>query len=244
MRRLIPSLALLGLVLASPRWCVAQEVSATTTTTIPPTQFETTTQGDVPLGPGRWLLLVDLDLNGRRRTILSFWEMTQGQNGLEVEEFFVDPPAGVRESVEAVTGTGVIWAPTEADLVTIDEAWNDFKDSGRGITSVKSEIWGPDAYDDDIKSEEQTKDAVWVVRQTYQFLPGGSRPVRQVNIYGAMAPEGRGFTGNYSAVAVAAAPFPVPIAYSGTFRMLPIGPEPEPKGFLARLADMFAGCGR
>jgi hypothetical protein len=251
MRRLISSVALVGLMLVSPRWCDAQEIAApdggaaaTTTSTIPATTFETEIQGKAQLGPGRWLLLVDLDLSGRRRTIASFWETTQGPDGLELTEFFVDPPAGVKQRLEAVTGTGVIWTPTEADLAEIDASWKQFEDSRRGITTVKSEVWGPDAYDEEIKAEEKTKDAIWVVRQTYEFLPGGSRPVRQVNIYGALAPEGRGFTGNYSAVAVAAAPFPVPIAYSGTFRMIPIGPEPEPKGFLARLSDMFAGCGR
>jgi hypothetical protein len=220
------------------------DAAATTTSTIPPTNFETTIQGKASLGPGRWLVLVDLDLGGRRRTIASFWETTQGPGGLELTEFFVDPPPSVKQSLEARMGSGEIWTPTEADLVAVDEGWNRFEDTRRGITSVKSEIWGSDAFDDEIKAEEKTKDAIWVVRQTYEFLPGGSRPVRQVNIYGALAPEGRGFTGNYSAVAVAAAPFPVPIPYSGTFRMFAIGPEPAPKGFLARLSDMFAGCGR
>jgi hypothetical protein len=251
MRRLIPSLAVVGIMVAFATWSGAQEVPAaggdapaTTTTTLPTTQYETTTQGKAPLGPGKWLVLADLDLTGRQRTVASFWETAQGPDGLELNEFFVDLPPSVQSKLDAVVDSGSIWTPTEADLVAIDEAWDELPDNRRGVATVQSEIWGPDAYDDEIKAEDRTKDAIWVVRQTYQFAPGGSRPIRQVNVYGALVPEGRGFTGNYSAVAVAAAPFPVPIPYNGTFRMFAIGPEPEPKGLLARLADVFAGCGR
>jgi len=241
MRHVIASLTLVGIMVASATWSDAQD---TPTTTLPLPNFETTTKGQASLGAGRWLVLADLDLQGRRRTVPSFWETKPGPSGLELHELFVDPPESVKASLDAVTGTGVIWTPTEAELAAIDEAWIELTDTRRGVATVKSEIWGSDAFDDDIKAEESMKDAIWVVRQTYDFVPGGSRPVRQVNIYGALGPEGRGFTGNYSAVAVAAAPFPIPISYHGTFRMLAIGPEPAPKGFLARLADVFSGCGR
>ena len=248
MRRLIPFLTLAALAGAG-LWSNAQDAAAPTAeappTTPPPpsTQYETTTHGDPGLRPGRWVVLTDLDLSGRRRTIANFWEITEGPDGLELTEYFANPPPSVKASLDAVTGTGVIWTPTEAELAAIDEHWAELEDMRRGVTAVSSELWGREAYDEDIKQEEKTKDAIWVVRQTYQFEAGGSRPVRQVNIYGALAPEGRGYTGNFSAVAVAAAPFPVPIPYSGSFRMLAIGPEPA-KGFLARLADVFSGCGR
>jgi hypothetical protein len=40
---------------------------------------------------------------------------------------------------------------------------------------------------------------------------------------------------------IVAAPFPIPITLQGTFELVPLLP---PRGLLARLADMFAGCGR
>jgi hypothetical protein len=43
---------------------------------------------------------------------------------------------------------------------------------------------------------------------------------------------------------VAAAPFPIPISYKGTFRLYRIDAPPAPRGFLSRLFDGFAGCGR
>jgi hypothetical protein len=62
-------------------------------------------------------------------------------------------------------------------------------------------------------------------------------------IYSALAPSGREYTGNFDMTMVAAAPFPVPISYEGTFRLYRID-APAPRGFWSRLFDSRAGCGR
>jgi hypothetical protein len=36
----------------------------------------------------------------------------------------------------------------------------------------------------------------------------------------------------------------VPIQFKGTFRLYPVGKPPRERGLLARLLDVFRGCGR
>jgi len=50
------------------------------------------------------------------------------------------------------------------------------------------------------------------------------------------------YSGPYLAVAVAAAPFPIPIKFEGTFRLIPL--VPDAGSFWARVGDFFAGCGK
>ena len=56
------------------------------------------------------------------------------------------------------------------------------------------------------------------------------------------AEQGDVYSGNYFSVAVAAAPFPVPIKFEGTFRLFPL--PPAAPSIWQRLGDVFAGCHR
>jgi hypothetical protein len=91
-----------------------------------------------------------------------------------------------------------------------------------------------------LKNEPLTKDALWVLRQQYIFLPGGSRPVNQANLIAPTKLEHGAYSGGFIAVAVAAAPFPIPIKFDGTFKLISLGRAPS--SLWARLGDFFAGC--
>jgi hypothetical protein len=65
-----------------------------------------------------------------------------------------------------------------------------------------------DAFDDDLKNDATTKDALWVLRQSYIFLPGGNRPTNQANLIAPTKLEDGVWSGNYLAVAVAAGAVP------------------------------------
>jgi hypothetical protein len=71
----------------------------------------------------------------------------------------------------------------------------------------------------------------------------GQRVTKDVMLFGAKEPAGDGYRGSYAGVTLANAPFPVPIAFKGTFRMYRLGPVPQPSWW-ARLVDIFKGCGR
>ena len=61
----------------------------------------------------------------------------------------------------------------------------------------------------------------------------------------ALGVKDGGYVGNFSTATIAAAPLPIPIAFSGTFQAYRLRAAPaRARGFLARLADLFAGCGR
>jgi hypothetical protein len=65
--------------------------------------------------------------------------------------------------------------------------------------------------------------------------------VNQANLIAPLRLEGGVYSGNYLAVAVAAAPFPIPIKFDGTFQLFPIG---RSRSIWARIGDFFAGCNR
>jgi hypothetical protein len=69
------------------------------------------------------------------------------------------------------------------------------------------------------------------------------RPIKDVFIYGAMAQQPDGWSGNYMSASVAPTPVPVPITLNGTFRIYRLDSAPS-RGLLQRFFDMFSGCGR
>ena len=104
-------------------------------------------------------------------------------------------------------------------------------------------LWYEDAFDEMLKNEELMQNATFVVQQSGDFRPNEGRPVREVLLWGALEPTPDGYSGNHMSVAVAAAPFPIPISFKGTFRMYRMESVAS-RGFVARLLDVFAGCGR
>jgi hypothetical protein len=67
--------------------------------------------------------------------------------------------------------------------------------------------------------------------------------MKDVMLYGATAETPDGWKGNYASATVAAAPFPIPISFGGTFRMYRLDAVPQ-RGFLERIMRVFSGCGR
>lgn len=206
--------------------------------------WEQESQGALPNLEGRWLTLVDIEGQaGTTRTVAHFWDLRRTDGGYELIEPFVNLPDDLHASMQTLGNMGQSWRPTDEDLARIDEGWAELPDSERGITHARNELWGPDAFTDEIKREAKTKDALFVLRQTYAFLPKKIYPVRHVNVFGALAKEDGGYTGSYTGLAVAMGMVAIPIPFSGTFKMIPIG-EREPPSPLERLAELFSGCGR
>jgi len=78
---------------------------------------------------------------------------------------------------------------------------------------------------------------------TTDFNPGGQRPMREVLLYGAKEQQSDGWRGAYASATIAAAPFPIPISFAGTFRMYQLELVPR-RRFLERIFDLFTGCAR
>jgi len=218
---------------------------AATSTTLPrpPITHTTSVDGTLPDLEGRWLLLASVGLGQSAKRILpSVLDVRRSDGTLEVRERHVVLPAAQNEALRRGNEElGGVWAPSPADLEAIDRAWDALEIDERGIGQMEHQLTGRDAFDDDLKADAATKDALWVLRQAYTFMPGGSRPTNQANLIAPLKLEDGIYSGNYLAVAVAAAPFPVPIKFDGSFRLVPIGRIG--RSWWTRLGDFFAGCG-
>lgn len=213
----------------------------TTTLVREPIQYSTEVQGTLPDLVGRWLLLSTVSVgSGPKHIIPSVVEITRKDGKLDVVERHVVLPKAQAAAVEHGNEIGGVWDPTPDDLAAIRDAWDVLEPEDRGISHMNNILTGRDAYDEDLKKDTLTKDALWVLRQQYVFLPGGSRPVNQANLIAPVKLERGVYSGGFLAVAVAAAPFPIPIKFDGTFQLIALGRSTP--SIWTRIGDFFAGC--
>lgn len=228
----------------------AAPTSGTTTTTAPEAAEEPTVQTTVIVGnppdlTGRWFILADLAFanNPARVLVPAFWVVSNVNGKPDVQVRFVQLPPSIAGPYDAATKERKSWTPTPHDLDVIAAEWDTLPEQDRGFADLEIKLIGQDAFDDTVKGEDRLKDSTWIAQVTGNFRPGGGRPVREVSIFGANAKTDDGWSGNYMSVAVANAPFPVPIQLGGTFRMWKVDTRPA-RGILSRIGDWFAGCGR
>ena len=223
---------------------VATRLGAQTTTTTSPgapaVEEQTQVRGTLPDLAGRWLVLPVVSVaGGASRTIPSVWEITTRDGKPVLHERLVILPDEQSKALDRANDElHVAWEPSQHDLDAIARAWDALTPEPRGVVKMTHELVGRDAFDDAFKKEKETADAQWAVRQVYGFEPGGNHPATQVNLFGITREEQGVYSGHYIALTVVSAPFPVPIKFEGTVRLLPLGR----RSFWTRLGDLFAGC--
>ncbi len=206
---------------------------------------ETKVLGTPPDLAGRWLSLGWIELtDGRAVSAPMFWEITVHDGKPVMTHRFVSLPPALKAAVDKADADGKPWEPTPDDLDQLRAGWESLQPTDMHIAKLTNEISGRDGFDDNVKAEERSKDSIWLVRQRMDFDAKAAPTIRQVMVYSALAPRGGDYTGNFDIATVAAAPFPVPLSYKGTFRLYHLGEPPAPRGFLGRLLDTFKGCGR
>jgi hypothetical protein len=229
MRRAVATLAVV--VLLGGAGVVRHSRSQTTTPVAAsgaPAQ-RTTTAGTVSSLEGRWLAVTTVGMAaGAHRSSASLWEVTRGADGLVLHERHVVLPDAERRMIE------------RDEVAALASAWDRLPTEPREIARIEHEVLGPDGFTGDVKREPMTADARWVVRQTYTFRPGGSRPMTEVRLFAAESEEPTGHRGRYLTVVLAAAPMPVPIKVPGTFRLIRL-PVPS-RSIWARIVDTLRGC--
>jgi hypothetical protein len=216
---------------------------ATTVPPSPPAEQQTTVRGTVPDLAGRWLVVGAIKLpTGKERTVPAVWEVARrdGQPVLTIR--FVDLPAAQRQALDQANAAETAWRPSSADLAAVAAAWDGLTVQDPKIATLTTELIGSDAFDDAMKSEAISKDALFIVRQLQNFLPTAAPTLKQVNVYAINGTSPTGYTGNFTLAVVAAAPFPIPITLNGMAELYRL--QSAPQGFLARVLDVFRGCGR
>jgi hypothetical protein len=232
------------LLLASGGLDARAQDAAPAPTTPPPLTQATIVHGNPPDLSGRWLMLFDMQVKAVHRTIPSLIDVVTKDGKPEIVEHFADLPKALAAVLDKHNFDKTLWEPTSADLTTIADQWSQLPKVERGVLQVSNDIWEPTAFTEAERKQLDIQNPLWVIRQTYAFAPGGQRPTSQINVFAGTAREGSGWRGTAVLAQVIAAPFPVPITFRGTFRMLRLDAAPPATGLLARILDAFKGCGR
>jgi hypothetical protein len=206
---------------------------------------ETNVLGTPPDVAGRWLSLGWIELSDDRAVSAPMlWDIAL-EGGKPVMTYrFVSLPPALKAAADKANAAGKPWQPSPEELEQLRAGWDELHPEDQHVARMTNEIAGRDGFDDSVKGEARSKDALWLVRQRMEFDASAAPVIRQVMIYSVLAPSDGDYTGNFDMATVAAAPFPIPISYKGTFRLYRIEAPPAPRGFLSRLFDGFAGCGR
>jgi len=214
-------------------------------TALPLPQFTTKIMGTAPKGiDGRWFTLAHLDLpDDRVINVVGFLDVHLEAPEPSVTKLYAKLPDAQQQAFEAANKANKAWTPTADDISTIAGSWESLPPDPQAVATLETDIFSADAFDDTITANEGMAKARWAFRQRETYHPGGNRPVNQVMILSAVEDLQDGWRGPYASVTVAAAPFPIPIAFNGTVDIHRLD-ESASGGFFARLFDMFSGCGR
>jgi hypothetical protein len=212
----------------------------------PAPTYTTEVKGTVPELVGRWFVVSQLSLPQGDQPVAvvpSFWEVTAPEGKPTLTVRFVKPPPSIGDAIEAANKERRTWEPGLQELQALRDGWNTLAPEDRGVATVETTVTGKDAFTDAIESDEKMKDAQFLIQVIINFSPGGQRPMKDVLLYGAKESQTDGWRGSYASATLAAAPFPIPISFVGTFRMYRLESVPR-RGLLERILDLFAGCGR
>jgi len=202
--------------------------------------------GTVPDLVGRWLFVTRVEIapgSDLGTTTTSMWTVTGSGAKPEVTLREVDLPPALQASVERANAARTRWEPSVAELLALRDGWDGLPASNRGFGHVDTKLTGSDAFDTVMQNEERMRGARFIVQQVVDYRPGEGRPIKDVFIYGALEQTPDGWAGNYMSASVAPTPVPIPITLNGTFRAYRLEAVAG-QGLLARLLDMFSGCGR
>lgn len=213
-------------------------------------QLTTTVQGTVPELTGRWLVVANVSLQGqqpqeqqRTAPIAYGWEVTM-RDGKPLLAFrWGGLPPALKASLDAAASKHEHWEPTPEQLAAVRDGWETITPERLPLTSIETTMSGADALPEKLKADPTVAGSLFVVQSVLTFEPGPQRPTRDAYVLSAREHVDGGYRGNYASVTLAAAPFPIPIAFAGTFRLYPIEPARQ-RGFLERMLGIFAGCGR
>src|SRR5262245_25973558 len=233
---------LLLLALLAPGARAADEPAPTE----PPTASTTEVKGTVPDLAGRWFVVSQLSIPKSDKPVAlisSFWDASAAGGKTTLTVRFVHPPQQIKDALDAANKDKRGWEPSVQDLQLVRDSWSTLAPEDRGVANVEVVITGRDAFTDMITSDEQMKDAKFLIQMTTNFTPGGQRPMKDVMLYGASEETPDGWKGNYASATIAAASFPIPISFGGTFHMYHLDAVPQ-RGFLERIMRVFSGCGR
>ena len=193
---------------------------------------------------GRWLVVNQIKLpSGDRRSYPHLWEIRRGREHLEVVLERVEFPTDLAKKVQDGGSGPTPWTPSADDLHMLAERWEQLPATTGDWTKIEHKLYGADAFTDELKSDDETKDSKFalVTKETFS----GAQPVKStISVYGFRESGPDGQSGSFVTTSIAAAPLPIPITLKGDFTVHRVGAPPPPPSILQRILDMFSGCRR
>jgi len=193
---------------------------------------------------GRWLVVNQLKLpSGELRSYPHLWEIRRGREHLEVVLKRVEIPVDLMKKVQEGGSSPTPWTPGADDLHLLDERWEQLPPTSADWTKIEHKLYGADAFTEELKSDEETKDSklALVTKETFS----GAQPVKStISVYGFREVAPNGQSGAFVTTSIAAAPLPIPITLKGDVKVYRVGEPPPPPSILQRILDMFSGCRR
>jgi hypothetical protein len=243
MSRTALALACSALVLAPVLRATAAEEKAPAPA--PPPVQQTEAHGTLPDLNGRWIAVGWAELpGGRTMTLPVFWEIAVADGKPTLTQRLAELPPDLKAGVDQANRENWRWVPSADVLAQLARDWDTLPVTDQKVARIETQLTGPDAFEDAFKQDAHTKDATFVLSQRFDMRPDAAPVIRQVFIYAPATQTADGWGGNFDDATIAAAPFPIPIHVSGAFWMYRLGAPAAPKGFVARVLDAFAGCGR
>src|SRR5262245_11340592 len=173
---------LLVLVLAAPRLATADEPQAA-----PATTFSTTVHGTVPDLTGRWLLVANVTPKGQQQggsiPITLGWDITRRDGTPYLVMRWGGLPPGLKASYDAAVEQRAAWEPSEEQLREMRDSWDTVAPDHPPVDSFETTITGSDAFTEELKADETTKDAKFVVQTVTNFTPGPDRPTKDAMVF-------------------------------------------------------------
>jgi hypothetical protein len=183
-----------------------------------------------------WIELAE----GQSRTVSYLWMITRGAHGLGLALRHVGLPDTQTVALERANEAARSWHPSREDLDAIAAAWEGLPPAkGARPTAVESEIITPEGFDQALRDDPRSRDALWVVRQTQSFAPEPSAPAEQALMLAVRERRNGGYQGDCTLTVTAMAPFPLPITWRGSFQLYRL--DTSRRSWAGRLLDALRG---
>jgi hypothetical protein len=207
--------------------------------TIPET---TAVQGKVP-GElvGRWFMVNSPQLPSGQLHVGRLWEIRRGAEHLELILHRRGLPVAVAQKLQQASTAGKPWAPDPTDLAEIARQWDQLPAEETSYESIEHKLIGADAYSAEQQADPVVRGSDFLIMLQETF--GGAQAVRNTySVYAVRQSDAAGLAGTSVVTSLAIAIIPVPITYKGEFHAYRL--DAGSRGLVARLLDLFSGCGR
>src|SRR5581483_1854596 len=132
---------------------------------------------------GRWLVVSRVALpGGKVRPAIRTWEIRPGADHLELLLDRSALPPNITAALNAAGAAGTDWTPQADDLRAVNATWDVTSPLERPYTSVESKLYAADAYTDEFRADETTKDAPLALTIEEKFA--GQSLIKTFALYG------------------------------------------------------------